>query len=57
MFFCDGLHYNINEDDELVSLCVFVKTKRLLAITQLRGNYIHNIYNLIDLIFIFLINQ
>ena len=35
--FCGGIHYEIDDDDEIVSLRVFVTTKRLISITQLRG--------------------
>ena len=35
--FCGGIDYEIDDDDEIVSLRVFITTKRLISITQLRG--------------------
>jgi len=31
--FCGGIHYEIDDDDEIVSLRVFVTTKRLISCT------------------------
>ena len=36
--FCGDYKYDLNEDDQVDTLCVFVTTKRLVSLTQLRSN-------------------
>jgi len=44
--FCGGIEYKINKNDDIESLCVFITTRRLISITQLRGNYFHTFFTL-----------
>lgn len=37
--FCGGFKYYLNDDDEVTTLRVFLTTKRLISLTQIRSNF------------------